>query len=309
MVQSAAPRPPERWAVILAGGNGSRLLSLTRKIAGCDLPKQFCPLVDGHTLLEQTQRRVSLAIAPARTLVVVTRKHQSFYAPLLMDLPCGRLLVQPDGRGTGAAIVYALLRLSHYHPEACVAFFPSDHYVDDDWIFMRHVLRAFEVAKAHPQAIVILGIAPNSPETSYGWIEPGTPLDQTADVFRVARFCEKPSAEHAHRLWRQGSLWNSFVMVARVPAMLTLIRRALPELWLSFEEIRAAIGTPLEEQAVEELYATMEAVDFSRQVLPEASASLAVLPVTGVAWSDLGEPQRVNEILAGWGLRSKPAAA
>src|SRR5437016_8599056 len=101
-----------RWALILAGGDGRRLRPLTRQIAGDDRPKQFCPVLGGETLLEQTRRRVA-ALAPSeRVLVVVVRAHERFYAPLLADVPSRCVVIQPENRGTAPAILYGLLRLT-----------------------------------------------------------------------------------------------------------------------------------------------------------------------------------------------------
>src|SRR2546430_10443326 len=128
-----------RWALILAGGDGRRLRPLTRQIAGDDRPKQFCPVLGGETLLEQTRRRVA-ALAPSeRVLVVVVRAHERFYAPLLADVPSRCVVIQPENRGTAPAILYGLLRLTAMTPVAPVALFPSGHYVSDDAAFIAHV--------------------------------------------------------------------------------------------------------------------------------------------------------------------------
>jgi mannose-1-phosphate guanylyltransferase len=101
---------PDRWAIILAGGEGMRLRRLTRRIAGDERPKQFCPLVDGKTLLDRTRDRVALSVRPERTCLVLTRHHEPFYAPLLEGAPPGPLVVQPRDRGTAPAILYGALR-------------------------------------------------------------------------------------------------------------------------------------------------------------------------------------------------------
>jgi nucleotidyltransferase-like protein len=126
-------------AIILAGGNGERLRPLTRRLVGDDRPKQYCPVVGEETLLDQTRRRAAALVTPDRTLIVVTREHEPYYAPALAELPARNVVEQPVGRGTAPAILYALLRLRTVAPGGTVAILPSDHYVDDDAAFMARV--------------------------------------------------------------------------------------------------------------------------------------------------------------------------
>ncbi len=290
---------PERAAVILAGGNGTRFRELSRKIAGHDLPKQFCRVIGEKTLLDQTRARVSLSVPAELTLAAVTRAHERFFVPLLADMPAQNVVIQPENRDTAPAILYSLLRLAELTPTASVAIFPCDHYVSDDEAFMRHVESAFCAVAARPELAVLLGIAADSPEVEYGWIEPAAPLGLDGlPMFSVCRFWEKPSAETASLLWRHGCFWNSLVMVAQLPTLLGLFMSALPGMYLSFAAVRPVLGTLFEQKTMGALYHDLESVNFSDRVLEKYPERLAVLPVTGVEWCDLGEPERVLALLS-----------
>jgi mannose-1-phosphate guanylyltransferase len=296
-------RSDGRRAIILAGGDGTRLRELTRRIVGYDVPKQFCPLFGDASMLERTRSRVALAIPPKQTLIVVTKTHQSFYASLLAEVPSCRIVVQPRNRGTAAAILYALFRSLIAAPTASVAIFPSDHYVADDAAFMRQVDLAFDGVRARPDLLVLLGITPHGPETGHSWIEMDERIVQYFQLFRVKRFWQESSPEVAERLWRSGCLWNSFVMVGRISAALDLFMRALPELYASFVSIKSEIGATSEAQALERAYADIPSVNLSEEVLAHSPEQLTVLPVTGVRWSNLGEPERLIAVLRGTGLQ------
>lgn len=292
--------PLHRWGVILAGGDGKRLLPLTRRIAGDDRPKQFCPILQGETLLDRTRRRIGQLIEPHKTVLVVTKTHERFYARQLAEsfFP-GPLLVQPLNRGTTPAILGALLLLHNIDPVAVAGFFPSDHHFADDAGFVHHLNLAFDAAESYSELITLLGIAPDRPEVAYGWIEPGEPLEAhvSGPLYQVARFWEKPSLPLAARLMQRGCLWNTFVMVGRVGAFLDLIRRARPRLFAAFDSLRRKWGTGAEQRALAEVYSKIESSNFSTQVLAARCRDLAVLPGRNLEWSDLGEAARVLSVL------------
>ncbi len=294
-------RHRERWGLILAGGDGLRLRALTRVIAGDERPKQFCSVLGPESLLGQTRRRAALAISPARTVVVLTQAHERYYAPLVTGVPPPCLIVQPENRGTAAAILYGALRIATIAPLGAVAVLPSDHYVSDDSVFMDHVAAAFAAVEARPDLVVLLGITPESAETEYGWIEPGEPIPGRG-LLRVARFWEKPAPMLAQVLLDRGCLWNSFVLVARIPALHAMVRRALPEMDRAFAAVQPVVGTAAEPSAVRALYRHLATLSFSDDVLARCPANLAVLPLEGVRWSDWGQPKRVMETLGRLGV-------
>ena len=107
------PHRPDPWAIILAGGDGLRLRSLTQKITGDPRPKQFCALLDGETMLDRTRRRADLLVRPDRQVAVVTNRHREYFGTLEPELAPGCLVVQPDNQGTVAGIVYPVMRIQH----------------------------------------------------------------------------------------------------------------------------------------------------------------------------------------------------
>jgi mannose-1-phosphate guanylyltransferase len=302
------------WAVVLAGGDGTRLRSLTRRIAGDERPKQFCTIFGGETLLEQTSRRIAPAIGSERTLYVVNRAHEPFYPSLLSALSASKLVVQPCNRGTTPAILYALLRIASVDQDALVALFPSDHHISNDERFMDHVRAGFEAVRARPELTILLGIHAETPEIEYGWIEPTEPIFSKREprLMKVRRFWEKPNYALAAVLQARGCLWNSFVMVASVRGLLEMIAGAVPRVHNAFGKLASVLGTRKERKEGERLYAHLAESNFSHEVLALRPDQLGVLRVTGVTWTDLGDPRRVMALLGGAGLkphRVEPALA
>lgn len=283
------PSTAKPWAVILAGGDGTRLRPLVQHLTGDARPKQFCRLFDGQTLLDQTRRRASLFIPAARQIVVVTRAHEPYYAELKQDLLPGRLVVQPQNRGTAPAIMLAALALCRLDGNAPMVVLPSDHDIADGRAFMGAVADASRAVEADRDAIVLLGIEARSAETEYGWIEPV--LDAGPGPSPIRRFWEKPSTAQARVLLRRGCLWNSFVMIGRVQAFLRLMDW-LPEIATEFGQ---AMGGPAEAEALDQAYELLPTIGFSERVLAQAPDRFSVLRVKDVGWNDLGNPRRAAE--------------
>ncbi|MGD9590614.1 MAG: sugar phosphate nucleotidyltransferase [Pyrinomonadaceae bacterium] len=301
----APKRSAERHAIILAGGDGTRLRSITRLVTGDERPKQFCKIFGDDTLLDHTLERTASLIAPSNTYFSLTEKHWRYFSSALANVPESRLVVQPENRGTAPAILYSLLRLAGTAPDAPVAFFPSDHYFSNDDAFMAHVDRAFASVEADLSSVVLLGIEPDKPETSYGWIEPVDSLfgEMPRSISGVGRFWEKPTRLAAQRLFASGCLWNSFVMVGRVSSFIEMFRSHLPGLYRTFAAASALFGTEQETAVVRSVYDWIKDTNFSSEVLEKCAGELQVMRVGNVGWCDWGEPERVIGTLNTLGLQ------
>lgn len=287
------------WAVLLAGGDGTRLLPLTRRMCGDDRPKQFCPLFRNRSLLALTRERLAPAIPPERTTFTVVQSHRRYYEPELAGVNPARIIVQPANRGTSAAITYSVLRIIREDPDAIIAFFPTDHYYADEAAFIAAVESGCEMVREHPRFLVLMGATPESADADYGWIEPGFCLghdQKVSSLFRVKRFWEKPSPALAAQLHQRGCLLNTFVMIAHAHAFLELLHVTIPDVLRVFAPL--AERSFAEAKIAQGVYERLPAGDFSHQVLAVRSTKLLVLRLAGTGWSDLGTEDRVAAVIA-----------
>jgi len=293
---SEAVLPPDgtaehRWAVVLAGGDGTRLQSLTLEIAGDQRPKQFCSFFGGKTLLSQTRARLESLFHVDRELFVVTRSHETYYREELRNVDESRIIPQPLNRGTGVAVAVALVHILQRDPDAVVVLVPCDHYYSDDEAFRRAIGSVISSAEQYPDAIVLLGAEACYAEIEYGWIDAGSAISDTpVPLFRVNRFWEKPSVLQAQELLRRGCLWNTFVTAGRASTFLDVLCTGIPHVVL-------AINNAVVDNDLERAYQDIPAVDLSREVFaPQPHRLLAICDAKS-GWTDLGSPARVMEIL------------
>lgn len=279
------------WVVVLAGGEGTRLHSLTRALYGTDLPKQFAVLAGETSLLQSTVERAATITRWDRITVVVGTAYQEVARAQLARYPGVELIVQPRNLDTGPGILFPLVRVLARDPDARVVFLPSDHYISDPEPLLAAV-RTTSRAK-----VTLVGVAPTAPETEYGWIVKGSRLGSSS-AFGVDRFVEKPAQSVADDLFRRGGLWNTFILAGAASDFWTLAQRFLPRHAVQFERYARAVGALEEAYALEHTYSEMRRANFSADVLAHAG-ELGVVPVVGSGWSDWGSPQRVFQSLAG----------
>jgi mannose-1-phosphate guanylyltransferase len=293
-----------RWGIVLAGGDGVRLRSLTRVISGDDRPKQFCRVIGRHTLLQQTQLRAARSIPARRTVYAVTAAHEAYFRHDLDSEPSLKL-IQHCNRGTAPPIILSLFHIINQDPNALVAVLPCDHYYSNESAFTSALESAFDVASNHLSSIVLLGARPNGPDVEFGWIQLGAAIGKS--LFRVNGFDEKPELGVAAKLFRYGALWNTFVMVGSATAFIDLAFSCLPGFVaeLADEELVRIEDNNLVVSA--SLYEKIPTVDFSRSVLSRNKENLLVMPLNGLEWHDLGHADRVvsvvrsrGEVLPSW---------
>ncbi len=279
---------PRFFSIVLAAGAGRRLASVTGGV-----PKQFWHPPGGSSLLDSTLTRLSPLCPPERTFIVVNTAQRSFLKqPAAWEQ--GRVVLQPDDRGTAAGLLFGLIEVLAAEPDAFVLVTPSDHGVLDPAEFRRGIANA--IAHVHRRdSVVLLGVQPSAVQTDYGWIL----LEGTGDdagVHRVVSFVEKPSLVTAERLLSAGAIWNTMVIAARAWTLLDLCRAQLPDLTAVFA---AALALPAgaRHTFLEDRYPRLTPADFSRDVLAPASNLLAYTWPATIGWSDLGTPDRLAQWL------------
>jgi mannose-1-phosphate guanylyltransferase len=275
-------------ALLLAGGDGTRLQELTRAITGVPIPKQYCHLLCGASLLELTLQRAHLFAAKEDISVIINHNHLPLAEEQLRSVPKSNIFVQPFNRDTGPGLIFSILNLERLHGDAIVAVFPTDHFIANSRIFVAHVRRAAQIIQSMPEKIAILGITPDRPETGYGYIQTSDPLEGFENTFSVQSFTEKPSPHVARYIISRGGLWNTFVMVFRLSRMMELLREFVPG---EFEQLSALRESP---GKAAELYKDLGSWNLSTRLLARIPEHLITIQIEDVRWSDWGTRESIE---------------
>jgi len=269
------------YAVVLAGGGGTRLWPLSRP----DYPKPFLRLLGDETLIQRTVARLAPLVQPADVYVIAEERHLPLVAAQLPAVPPANRIGEPVGRNTAAAVALAAESIGRPDDEVMVIL-PADAHIADEAGF-RATLRAAAEA-ASDGSLVTLGVTPDHPETGYGYILARPPAREVAGraTFAVERFVEKPPAERAAELLATGlASWNAGIFVWTRAAIRSRLERHAPDILAAVREI-VGDGRP---ETMRTVYRQIRATSIDYAVMEPASleGAVAVVPMN-VGWSDLG---------------------
>ncbi|MET0410997.1 MAG: mannose-1-phosphate guanylyltransferase [Polyangiaceae bacterium] len=279
------------YAVILAGGSGTRFWPASRRLR----PKQLLSIAPGRdeSLIAGAVRRLA-PLCPADRVLIATGEHLlAATERALPGLPKSAFLGEPIARNTAPAIAWATLKVAQRDPRAVVIVVSSDQHIQDEAALLAALRRA--VAEAEQGQIVTLGIAPTRPETGYGYLKQGA--QSRSGVYAVERFVEKPDLETAKNyLTRGGYYWNAGIFVFRADVMLAAVERHMPTLAQQLELLRSTLekAPEREREVTRMLFETAPSISIDYAIM-EREPDLRMVPCDA-GWSDLGSWQAVWEL-------------
>jgi len=280
------------YPVILSGGAGTRLWPLSRAA----LPKQLLPLVSDKTMLQETVLRLGGRNGMMAPLIVCGNEHRFLVAEQMREIgvaPLG-ILLEPVGRNTAPAVAAAAHYLKAIDPQAVMLVLPADHVIKDVDSFYAAIQRAATLVEGG--ALATFGIVPTAPETGYGYIQSGEPL-QSEGCFKVARFVEKPNRETAQGFIEAGNFfWNSGMFLFRADAYLKELAQFQPEMARLSEEAVSKGYRDLDFCRLDEAAFTACPSDSIDYAVMEHTRQAVVAPAS-IGWNDVGSWSALVDVL------------
>ena len=283
------------YAVIMAGGKGTRFWPLSREM----FPKQYLKIIGDKTLIQETILRVKETVAPERIHVITTSAQKQIVDWQVAEvLGSANTVLEPQGKNTAPAIAYMAFKLHKLDPGAVLLILPSDHHISDRESFRACVEKAARAADAADSkkggAIVTFGITPTRPETGYGYIKAGAEMG--GGIHKVERFVEKPDSATAEGYLKEGGYyWNSGMFVFKASTMIEELERHMPATYKAFQDISDALNTDAEAEAVRGAYEHVdeESIDYG---IMERSDKVSMV-IAEFPWSDIGSWNALDEVM------------
>jgi mannose-1-phosphate guanylyltransferase len=280
------------YAVIMAGGIGSKLWPLSRKKS----PKQFLHFFDGGTMIRKTVERISRTVRMENILIITGRQHWRLIGESLPEFSVSNIIIEPTIRDTATCIALATTFIRKRDPDAVTIILPADHLVLDEEQFLRTIDKGVGLAR-NKRGLITVGIHPDRPETRYGYIqvepsihvedENDDPDDDDIALFRVKTFAEKPDLATAEQFLQSRDFWwNSGVFIWHVDDINREYQRSLPDLYQDMQNVHAFIGTERQDSVIEDVYSWIHPVSIAYGIMEKAEKVYMLAGNFG--WTDLG---------------------
>jgi mannose-1-phosphate guanylyltransferase len=271
------------YAVIMAGGSGTRLWPLSRR----DYPKQALKLVGDKTMFQYAVERISTTFPYERILVVTIPKHAEILQEQYPEIPAENFILEPEGRGTASAIGLVSIHLLQRDPEACMVILTADHYITKVDHFCDVLIAAGTIA--HNGKLVTLGIQPSSPSTGFGYIQQGEKVSEQdgLSVYEVMQFIEKPNLEKAQQMLKSGNFsWNSGMFVWKASQILSEFEHQMPDFFAQLMQVNNVLLTPEYITVLNHIWPLVakNTIDYG---IMEGAKNTVVIPVD-IGWTDIG---------------------
>lgn len=272
----------KKTALIMAGGQGERFWPKSRR----DMPKQFLSLTnDGKTMIQLTVERILPLVDMKDIYIAANRDYKRLVKEQLPELPEENILCEPMGRNTAPCIGLGAVHIEKKYGDAVMIVLPSDHLIKYNSIFLHTLEDACEVAEQGDH-LITLGIAPDRPETGYGYIK-FCPERKLGRALAVEQFVEKPDLETAKTyLASEQYLWNSGMFIWKTSAILENLKTHLPKTYEGLRRIQAAIGTAEEPQVLEQEFQAFKSESIDYGVMEKAKDIYILSGSFG--WDDVG---------------------
>lgn len=282
-----------RFAVIMAGGSGTRLWPLSRK----GTPKQLLRLIEGKSLLRIAFERLGDLVPPERVLVCTGAAYADQVAAELPEVPPENILGEPEGRDSLNAVAWPAAVIAARDPDAVIAQVTADQLIEPAAVFTESLVEAFAVAEADPLALVTLGVVPTSAHTGYGYLRRGEAVPGFGHTHRVLEFREKPDLPTASEYLASGEYWwNAGMFVWRAGTFLDQLAALHPASHAAVVELAA------HPERLAEIFPTLHKTSVDYGIMEPVSVGAGTAHVVSVAlpvqWRDVGGYASLAETLA-----------
>lgn len=286
-----------RYAMIMAGGKGTRLWPMSRK----QRPKQMLPLVDGRSLLELAGKRLEGVVPPQQRLICTSEAHRAPLREALPQFSDDQILGEPVGRDTVNAVGFTAAVLAKRDPEAVFAVLTADHIIEPQDEFRRKVNLGFQIVEEDRTRFATFSIMPTYAATAYGYVERSDPVPGFQSAYIARRFVEKPDARTAQSYIDAGTFgWNSGMFIFSAREFLAALRKFKPRSYDGLARISEAWDTPTQQAVLDEVYPTLPRISVDYAIMEPASRDdeFTVCTITmGVWWMDVGNWPSFGETL------------